>query len=154
MEMADRDEEVWDNGCLRFGFQQRPGLQSSFLEMTAMGPKDRKSGLAKRLHSLSGVKGSHDLFKHYSRTGAALNLRILPPGEGEVDVPSVLIEGDKDTIVFLADLLLSQVLDCDCGTGISPVGPGSVYFNPQSQCGIYIHVLPCKNEEVGGHPAR
>ena len=63
------------------------------------------------------------------------------------------IEGDKDTIVFLADLLLAQVLDCDCGTGISPAGPGSVYFNPKSQYGIYIHTLPCKNEEVGGRPA-
>jgi hypothetical protein len=114
-----------------------------------MEPSKPKSELAERLHSLSGAAGPHDLFKLY-RAGAALNVRILPLGEGEEGVPSVLIEGDEDTLVFLADLLLAQVQDSDCGTGISPSGPGSVFFNPQSQYGIYVHVLPCKDQELAG----
>ena len=104
-----------------------------------------KSELTARLHSLSGGIEPHEIFKLYDGKGAALNIFVQPLGEDEEGVPSVVIEGDENTIVFLADLLLAQVLDCDCGGGISPTGPGSAYFSPKSQYGIYIHVLPCKH---------
>ena len=105
--------------------------------------------LRARLTSLSGVTGSvHDLFKAYSGKGAALNIRILALEPGEEGVPSVLIEGDKNAILFLADLMLAQTLDSDCGVGISPTGPGNVFFSRQSELGIYVHVLPCKNQKL------
>jgi hypothetical protein len=77
----------------------------------------------------------------------ALNLRLLKvaPGEGK---PSIVIEGDKNSLLFLADLLLSQATDpLDCGIEISPTGPGSAVFNAKSEYGIYVHALPCSEDK-------
>src|SRR5256885_1059233 len=101
-----------------------------------------KSGLLTRLQSASADIGTNDILDHYSTKGAVLNIRILPVEGNEEGVPSVLIEGDVGSFVFLADLLLAQIQDSDCGSGISPNGPGSIFFNPKSEYGIYIHVLP------------
>jgi hypothetical protein len=80
--------------------------------------------------------------------GVTLNLRLLQaaPGEGK---STILIEGDKKSLLFLADLLLSQAVDpLDCGIGISPTGPGSAHFDAKSEYGIYVHALQCLNEEA------
>ena len=106
---------------------------------------NKPTKLAERLQALSAGVEVHEVLKHYSGKRVALNIRVLPVRDGEEGVPSMLVEGDEDTLLFLADLLLAQVQDSDCGTEISPTGPGKVFFSPQSQHGIYIHVLPCKH---------
>src|SRR5262249_2912537 len=76
--------------------------------------RSRKTAI--QLQSLTGDIGPDDIFRHYSRKKVALNIGLLPLDKGEEGTPSILIEGDANTLVFLADLLLAQVRDSDCST--------------------------------------
>jgi hypothetical protein len=58
-------------------------------------------------------------------------------------MPYVLIEGDKDALRFLADLILAQIdSDYGCNLDIHPNGAGSKHFSNASTSGIYVHRLP------------
>jgi hypothetical protein len=105
--------------------------------------------LASQLLSAQGNPRPDDVTEHYAtKGGCSLRVNILPDPEGEGS-PSVLIEGDKETLLFLADLLLAQASDdLDCGVGISPRGPGCALFSKNSEYGIYVHSLPCVNGEI------
>jgi hypothetical protein len=60
---------------------------------------------------------------------------------------SILIEGNREALEFLGNLLLAQAQDLDCcHKSIAPNGPGSALFTKQSNIGIYIHRLPCDHE--------
>ncbi|MGH9875386.1 MAG: hypothetical protein ACRD9S_23265 [Pyrinomonadaceae bacterium] len=60
---------------------------------------------------------------------------------------SVLIEGDRETLEFLGNLILAQAGDVDCcHKSIAPNAAGSALFTTQSNVGIYIHRLPCDHE--------
>ncbi len=53
----------------------------------------------------------------------------------------ILIESDKEGLLFLADLIRAQALfDKDCGYKMFPKGSGSKFFETSSDMGIYIHV--------------
>jgi len=53
------------------------------------------------------------------------------------------IEGDALSLQYFARLVLAQAaFPSDCGFEISPTGPGSKFFDNDSQVGIYIHRLP------------
>ena len=77
-----------------------------------------------------------------------LTVRILPKDtEEEYAVPSVLIEGDSTALDNLADLIHSMKDGPTCGYHISVRGPGSIRFTKESTIGIYIHRLPCDNDQ-------
>jgi hypothetical protein len=56
----------------------------------------------------------------------------------------VLLEGDREGLRFLGELILAQVESgYGCTLGLHPVGPGSNHFTGDSTLGIFIHNLPC-----------
>lgn len=56
-----------------------------------------------------------------------------------LDDETVLIEGNKITLKFLADLFTSLSKADDNGFQLFPNGAGSSLFNKDSTLGIYIH---------------
>lgn len=83
-------------------------------------------------------------------TGVVLRTTMLKVEEG--NTPVLLIEGDRRSLTFLAEVILAQASfsEVDCGFEISPGGPGSSFFDPRSTVGVYIHSLPCQNALAGG----
>jgi hypothetical protein len=62
----------------------------------------------------------------------------------------VLLEGDRQALEFLGNLLLAQANDeRNCNKSIEPNGAGSAFFSETSNLGIYIHRLPCEHEKAG-----
>jgi hypothetical protein len=67
-----------------------------------------------------------------------------------MDEGYLLLEGDSEALRFLGDLLIAQAdFTPDCGFQISPENPGSALFNEGSTTGLYIHRLPCLDEDHG-----
>src|SRR5215469_7269671 len=103
--------------------------------------------IAQQLFSLRKEFDYEGLVGEYESKGISLHIGLLKP---EKDYPGtwVLIEGDWQTLLFLADLILARALDpSDCGYQMAPGGPGNALFEARSEIGIYIHRLPCV-----GHP--
>jgi hypothetical protein len=93
------------------------------------------------LLAASGTSSPNRIFEHYSNRGIRLRTRVLHHPEG-YGVPSIEIEGDRASLIFLADLILAQAFyKLDCGVHISPTGPGNVFFEDDSKLGIYVHSL-------------
>jgi hypothetical protein len=68
-----------------------------------------------------------------------IKIRILD-GDGHLD--AVLIEGDKDTLNFFADLIKSMANDDEVEkVSISPDGAGKIYFSEASKLGLYINKI-------------
>lgn len=88
------------------------------------------------------------VWKAFPEGAVKLNLRLLEVEEGEAAVPSVLIEGSRQSLRALASVINAVAEDEDCGYGISPTGPGNAYFSKKSRFGIYIHRLPCVNRRL------
>ena len=62
----------------------------------------------------------------------------------------VLLEGERDALEFLGNLLLAQANDeQSCKKSIGPNSAGNAFFNEGSNIGIYIHRLPCEDEGIG-----
>jgi hypothetical protein len=59
---------------------------------------------------------------------------------------TVLIEGSAEALEFIGNLIISQArFEKDCGFQISPNGSGDAVFSPDSNVGLYIHRVPCKD---------
>jgi hypothetical protein len=101
--------------------------------------------LAKRLLSLKpGIRPDDVTSFYYDRGGVRLTLKILSADEPDSG-PSVLIEGDDESLLFLADLILAQASDrLDCGFQIDLPKPG--FLTTRSELVLYIHRLPCAHE--------
>ncbi len=55
----------------------------------------------------------------------------------------VLVEGDRDSLRFLGELLIAFVESEDgCSFDLHPQGPGCAHFNNASDLGISLHKLP------------
>lgn len=64
---------------------------------------------------------------------------------------SVLLEGNREALEFLGNLLLAQANDPNCcHKSIEPNGAGNALFTDGSNLGIYIHRLPCEHGDVEG----
>lgn len=57
----------------------------------------------------------------------------------ENDDPHVLLEGDKTSLLMLADLIRAVAEGGADSFAISPTGAGSVHFGRGAQMGIYIN---------------
>jgi hypothetical protein len=56
----------------------------------------------------------------------------------------VLVEGDKQTLEWLGNLLIEHSRgEHGCGLHFHPRGPGNKNFARTASVGIYIHRLPC-----------
>jgi hypothetical protein len=82
--------------------------------------------------------------KLYMRRRVSLTVKILPEKRRE-GFPSILLEGNRASLEWLADSILAQAGDQrDCGFFFGPDGPGNRFFNKKdSEFGLYIHRLPC-----------
>lgn len=88
-------------------------------------------------------KTPDDLFNFYSHN-KKLKLTVKLMKE---DKKYVFIEGNRESLKFLGELLISQAeFKKDCSVFFSPSGPGFKYFSKQSKLGIYIHRFPCEHK--------
>ncbi|MEZ5357138.1 MAG: hypothetical protein R2762_31250, partial [Bryobacteraceae bacterium] len=88
-----------------------------------------------------------DVLDDFREGSIDLTTRTIP-ASGQGDVPMIEIEGDADSLRFLGRLILAQAdFPLDCGYGISPRGAGSIVFSPKAELGIYLHRIPCMDQE-------
>ena len=107
--------------------------------------QDRKDGLAAKLLTVDKDVSPDFVTITYAERSSPirLNLSLLEAPDAGAK-PMILVEGDSETLLFLADLLIAQAQDSsNCGKQIAPDGPGNSFFEPRSAFGIYIHCLPC-----------
>ena len=83
------------------------------------------------------------IWRLYDGKKVRLTVKLVPEEKPE-GKRLVLLEGDKTSLEWLADLILaSAAFEKDCGSFVAPDGPGNMFFNKSSEFGIYIHRLPC-----------
>lgn len=79
----------------------------------------------------------------YDGLRVKLLVKTLPEKKA-AGLPSILLEGDRTSLEWLADFILASAADeRDCGSFVGPDGPGNIFFDKKSEFGIYIHRLPC-----------
>ncbi len=86
-----------------------------------------------------------NLWEKYENIPVTLQVEFV---QSDVDegLPYVRLEGDVNSLRYLADLLLAVVNGPTCHTHISPGGIGSIFFAEDCKVGIYVHRLPCDND--------
>ena len=84
---------------------------------------------------------TNEVVDHFADSGAELKVSLLEDSE-------VLIEGDANSLEFLANYILAYINGDEYGLNINPSGAGSLFFRSGSTHGLYIHILPCRH----GHP--
>ena len=90
-----------------------------------------------------------DVLDEFPEGRIVLTTRTIPPLSAG-DVPMIEIEGDAEALRFLGRLILAQAdFPLDCGYGISPRGAGRIVFSANAELGIYIHRLPCMDQDQG-----
>jgi hypothetical protein len=109
-----------------------------------------KRGASQRLKSKSPSQKRRSraippdkVWQLYDGLKVRLLVKTLPEEEG-AGVPSILLEGDRTSLEWLADFILASAADeRDCGSFVGPDGPGNIFFDKKSEFGLYIHRLPC-----------
>jgi len=86
--------------------------------------------------------GPDDICGHYADAGVALKVCLLKKRAGEEGVPDILIEGEKQDFVFLADLLIAQAGADHCGKGLSPTEPGNRLLILKANSGVTFTFFP------------
>lgn len=84
---------------------------------------------------------TNDVFELYAKKGVKITVRKL---EGR----TVLVEGDRTSLEFLGDLILTYAKSSEHDVQLSPTGAGMARFTKQSTLGLYLHRLPCGNGRV------
>lgn len=108
----------------------------------------RIKNLAQRLIHMADTQRTYHTSDHYFDSQdlcrVALTVRTLQPDSPEDGRPTMLIEGSRESLEFLAEAILLHCLERrDCGFQMGPAMQGSAYFSESSEAGIYIHALPC-----------
>jgi hypothetical protein len=68
----------------------------------------------------------------------------LLPATRDGEAKRVLIEGDRLSLEYLGEMILTQAaFSGDCHYGLSPKCAGRAFFKRTSTVGIVIHRLPC-----------
>ncbi len=68
--------------------------------------------------------------------------------DGEPAETFVLLEGDKQALSFLGNLILKHLETDVCNLSLSPLGAGSSHFSTDSNVGIYLHRVPCEHGSI------
>lgn len=87
---------------------------------------------------------TNDVFDEFSKRGARITVK-------ELDSGTVLVEGDKIGLEFLASVILACAKGKDHSVQFSPTGAGARRFTKESTLGFYIHRTPC---DTGDAPSR
>jgi hypothetical protein len=84
---------------------------------------------------------SDEVCKFYAPKKVGLNVRLIE-ADGTAEKPTmVLIEGSRQALMMLSNLLSAVASEDNDGFSISPFGAGSVHFSSLAKLGIYIHCL-------------
>ena len=65
----------------------------------------------------------------------------------KLDRDTVLIEGNSNSLRFLARILLALTEERACGFQLSRRGADSAWFAKNAQLGIYLHRQPCTGKK-------
>jgi hypothetical protein len=79
-----------------------------------------------------------DVIEEFADRGVQLNVRNL-------ENDAVLVEADRESLEFLARLLLALARSDDCGFQIGPSGAGASLFTESATRGLYLHRVPCEH---------
>ena len=93
------------------------------------------------VHASQVQASTNEVVDHFAALEAKLRIEILEGSE-------VLIEGDKESLEFLANYILAYVNGDEHARNINLEGAGSLFFREGSTHGFYLHILPCRH----GHP--
>ena len=64
----------------------------------------------------------------------------------KLDEGFVLLEGGRESLEFLGQLLIAQANDPrSCSKSLGPRASGNALFTAESDLGLYIHRLPCEH---------
>jgi hypothetical protein len=108
-------------------------------------PKRKTTGVPNRERA-SGTISPDDVSMLYRRRKVSLLVKVLPEKDRE-GLPSILLEGNRASLEWLAASILAQARFMrDCSFFFGPDGPGNSFFNKKSEFGLYIHRLPCLEE--------
>jgi hypothetical protein len=78
------------------------------------------------------------VLKKLARSGGKLSTRIIP-AEMANEVPVALIEGDREVLILLGQLLIAQADAPGDSVHIAPKSAGKRLFGRSSTIGLYIH---------------
>ncbi len=81
---------------------------------------------------------TNEICEQFADSGAKLTVKLLEKTE-------VLIEGDANSLEFLANYILAYVNGDEHARNINPKSAGSIFFDQDSTKGLYIHILPCRH---------
>jgi hypothetical protein len=81
---------------------------------------------------------ANEVCEHFADTGAKLTVKMLEKND-------VLIEGDSNSLEFLANYILAYLNGDEHARNINPKSAGKIFFTSKSTKGLYIHVLPCRH---------
>ena len=90
--------------------------------------------------------------KKYAQKKIKVTIRPLA-SDGDV----LLIEGEREGLEFLGNLLLAQAKSEDCGLQLGLNGAGKTFFTRASTAGLYIHRLhrePTPKSKNNSKPGR
>ena len=72
-----------------------------------------------------------DIVERHANNGVQVTIKVVED--------FVLIEGTREALDFLSELLSAQAKSGDRGFQISPTGAGNALFSSESTHGIYVH---------------
>ena len=81
---------------------------------------------------------ANEVCEHFADSGAKLTVKML-------EKTDVLIEGDLNSLEFLANYILAYINGNEHARNISPKSAGNIFFTSESTKGLYIHILPCRH---------
>jgi hypothetical protein len=81
---------------------------------------------------------TNEVVDHFADAGAKLTVNLVEDSD-------VLLEGDAESLEFLANYLLAYVRGDEHARNIGPNSAGGVFFSEKSTKGLYIHILPCRH---------
>jgi len=88
---------------------------------------------------------TNKVFERYERTDTKLTVRKL-------NRSTVLIEGNREGLEFLGNLLLTYARSNEHSVQIPPSGAGMKRFTNDSNLGFYLHRLPCSSAKDHDRP--
>jgi hypothetical protein len=87
------------------------------------------------------MKSPDNVFSDYENKSININCKKL-------DNDTILIEGDRASLEFLGQLIISQAnYDKDCGVQFGPKSSGNTLFSKEAELGLYIHRVPCEHKK-------
>ena len=89
----------------------------------------------KIVRSVDVKASTNEIVDHFADSGAALKVELLANSE-------VMIEGDANSMEFLANYILAYLNGDEHARNINPDGAGSGFFREGSTHGLYFHLLP------------